>query len=236
MAHLNEDILFPPVRGEKRLTVEERKSGYASKNQGGTKENLSLKKERDYWEEQTISARNDLKNRKRTNQIVRNDVKRFEELEKKKETSKIDISSKKERKTKSHDRRQKSKKKKSSKQEIKKGKIAEIPASDDEYFDKYFAEQSRDIKFYNFPAYWKDNEIYEMLKKVGYIERLEVKWNYKYRTVRARIRLTKEVEEKFLKGGSNIAIAKNERYYYFRMFDAKMNATAISMNGKHIKN
>ncbi|PKK68378.1 hypothetical protein RhiirC2_782342 [Rhizophagus irregularis] len=81
--------------------------------------------------------------------------------------------------------------------------------TDDDYLEKHFAKQSCDMKFYDFPAYWKNNDIYEMLKKVGYIERLEVKWNYKYRTVRARIRLTKEMEEIFLKGGSNnIALTK----------------------------
>jgi hypothetical protein len=80
------------------------------------------------------------------------------------------------------------------------------------------------MKFYDFPAYGK----IMILKKVGYIERLEVKWNYKYRTVRAKIRLTKEMEEIFLKGGSNnIALTKNERTYFFRMFDAKLNASAI---------
>lgn len=35
------------------------------------------------------------------------------------------------------------------------------------------------------------------------------------------------MEEKFLKGGSNIVIARNDRYYFFRMFDAKMNTSAI---------
>ncbi|PKY52258.1 hypothetical protein RhiirA4_469775 [Rhizophagus irregularis] len=35
------------------------------------------------------------------------------------------------------------------------------------------------------------------------------------------------MEEKFLEGGSNIAIAKNDQYYFFRMFDAKLDATAI---------
>jgi hypothetical protein len=34
------------------------------------------------------------------------------------------------------------------------------------------------------------------------------------------------MEETFLKGGSNIVIQKNERYY-FLMFDAKLSATAI---------
>ncbi|EXX78291.1 hypothetical protein RirG_016300 [Rhizophagus irregularis DAOM 197198w] len=161
--------------------------------------------------------------------LLENDARKFSESEKK-ITSEIATSSKPKSKTKSHDQHQKSKKKKSSTQEINKGKITEIPVqttSDDDYLGKHFAEQSRDLKFYDFPAYWKDNDIYEMLEKVGYIERLEVKWNYKYRTVRARIRLTKEMEEIFLKGGSNIALTKNERTYFFRMFDAELNATEI---------
>ncbi|GBC31081.2 uncharacterized protein OCT59_016154 [Rhizophagus irregularis] len=113
---------------------------------------------------------------------------------------------------------------------IKKGKITKIPVqttSDDDYLKKHFSERSRDLKFYDFPAYWKDNEIYDSLKQVGYIERLECKWNYKYRTVRARIRLTTEMEEIFVKGGSNIAIKKKDQYYFFRMFDAKMSTTDI---------
>lgn len=60
----------------------------------------------------------------------------------------------------------------------------------------------------------------------GY-ERLEVKYNYKYRTVRARIRLTKKMEEIFINGGSNLAISKNERRYFFKMFDAKLDSKKI---------
>ncbi|GBC11736.2 hypothetical protein GLOIN_2v1791387 [Rhizophagus irregularis DAOM 181602=DAOM 197198] len=76
-------------------------------------------------------------------------------------------------------------------------------------------------------TYWKDNEIYDSLKQIGYIERLECKWNYKYRTVRARIRFTTEMEEIFIKGGPNIAIKKKEQTYFFRMFNAKMSTTEI---------
>jgi hypothetical protein len=93
--------------------------------------------------------------------------------------------------------------------------------------EKHFAEQSRDLKFYDFPAYWKDHEIYKTLKQVGYIEKLEDKWNYKYRTVRATIRLTKVMDELYLKGRANIAVQRNERSYYFRMFDAKLSAEKI---------
>ncbi|PKY60342.1 hypothetical protein RhiirA4_483931, partial [Rhizophagus irregularis] len=162
---------------------------------------------------------------------LENDVIKLKDLEQKKATSESSKSSKLKSKTKSHNRRRKNNKKKSSTQEINKGKITEIPVqttSDDDFLENHFAEQSRDLKFYDFPAYWKDNEIYEALKQVGYIERLEVKWNYKYRTVRARIRLTKAMEEIFTKGGSNIAIKRNnDQLLYCRFFDAKLSATEI---------
>ncbi|PKY56072.1 hypothetical protein RhiirA4_549063 [Rhizophagus irregularis] len=35
------------------------------------------------------------------------------------------------------------------------------------------------------------------------------------------------MEDKFLKGGSNIAITRNDRTFFFRMFDAKLDASAI---------
>lgn len=78
------------------------------------------------------------------------------------------------------------------------GAIDEIPVkitSDSNYLEKYFAEKSRDLKFYDFPAFWN-----ETLKKVDYVERLVVKRNYKYKTVRTNIRLTKAMEEIFIKG------------------------------------
>ncbi|PKY59496.1 hypothetical protein RhiirA4_482285 [Rhizophagus irregularis] len=158
---------------------------------------------------------------------LENDVLKLQELEQKMITGENSISSKPKSKTKSHDQRRKSKKKKSSTQEIRKGKIIEIPVkitSDDDYLNKHFADRSRDLRFYNFPAYWKDEE---QLKNVGYIERLEVKRNYKYKTVRVRIRLTKVMEETFVKGEANIAIKKNAQNYYFRMFDAKMSPEDI---------
>ncbi|PKC12349.1 hypothetical protein RhiirA5_410921 [Rhizophagus irregularis] len=181
-------------------------------------------------EEQIISLKNDLKIERERIKSLENEVIKLEKLEKNKTTSEITNSSKQKSKTKTNDRRRKSKKKKSSTQEIKKGKITEIPVkttSDDKYLDDHFAAQSRDLKFYDFPAYWKDEMIYEMMKKVGYIERLEVKWNYKYKTIRARIRLTKEMEEKFQQGGSNIVLTKNDRMYFFRMFDAKLDSSVI---------
>lgn len=50
------------------------------------------------------------------------------------------------------------------------------------------------------------------------MERLAVKRNYKYKTVRADIRLTKEMEKIFIEVKYNNN--ENERQYFFRMFDA----------------
>lgn len=86
-------------------------------------------------------------------------------------------------------------------------------------------ETSRDLVFYDFP--WKGEEIYEGLTQVGYVERLSVKRDYKNRTVRTKIRLTKDMEVDFMKGGSNITIMKEERLFFFRMFDAKLPSREI---------
>ncbi|POG79464.1 hypothetical protein GLOIN_2v1765429 [Rhizophagus irregularis DAOM 181602=DAOM 197198] len=67
----------------------------------------------------------------------------------------------------------------------------------------------------------------QTLKKFGYVERLVVKRNYKYKTVRTDIRLTKEMEEIFIKGGSNITVTKNERRYFLRIFDATIAANDL---------
>lgn len=42
-----------------------------------------------------------------------------------------------------------------------KGENRRNSCSNDDYLEKHFAEKSRDLKFYDFPAYWKDNDIYE---------------------------------------------------------------------------
>jgi hypothetical protein len=66
------------------------------------------------------------------------------------------------------------------------------------------------MRFYDFPWFWKDEKIYEVLKTVGYVERnLSIKRNYKYKMVTISIRLTKGYKE----GGHNIVCKKNGRFY-----------------------
>jgi hypothetical protein len=57
--------------------------------------------------------------------------------------------------------------------------------------DMAFFIMSHEMIFYNFPWFWKDEKIHNVLKMVGHIERMSIKWNFKYKTVACFIRLTK---------------------------------------------
>lgn len=92
--------------------------------------------------------------------------------------------------------------------------IVNVPTFYMVYLDQHFAEVSRGMI--------TDEDIYESLKNVEYVEKLSVKRQYKYKTVRAKIRLTKSYETIYKEGGSYIAITINERTYFFRMFDVKL--------------
>ncbi|PKY35618.1 hypothetical protein RhiirB3_503735 [Rhizophagus irregularis] len=149
---------------EKTQIIDEMKACVEQSREKVNEANFLLKEStdaRDKAKARIKSLENDLKIERVQIKSLENDV-RILEQEKKKVTSEVATSSKMKSKTKSHNRRRKSKNKQSSTQEIKKGKITEIPVqqtSDDNYLEKYFAAQSHDLKFYDFPAYWKD-ELY----------------------------------------------------------------------------
>ncbi|PKY60288.1 hypothetical protein RhiirA4_483840 [Rhizophagus irregularis] len=89
------------------------------------------------------------------------------------------------------------------------------------YMEDNFSDTSRDIAF-------MDEEIYEYIRDVGYVEQLKVKRCYKYNTIKANIRFTKDYEQIFLRGGSNIIVVRNSRQYFCRMFDSKLTPCEIS--------
>jgi hypothetical protein len=92
------------------------------------------------------------------------------------------------------------------------------------YIDQHFTMTSRNMIFYDFPWFWKNEKIYEVLKTVGYVKHMKIKRSFKYKTVTASIRLTKDYERIFKNGGHKICYTKDDHSYFFRMFDA-----AISM-------
>jgi hypothetical protein len=92
------------------------------------------------------------------------------------------------------------------------------------YIDQHFTMTSCNMIFYDFPWFWKNEKIYEVLKTVGYVEHMKIKRSFKYKTFTTSICLTKDYERIFKNGGHNIYYTKDDHSYFFRMFDA-----AISM-------
>ncbi|PKC71063.1 hypothetical protein RhiirA1_453977 [Rhizophagus irregularis] len=68
----------------------------------------------------------------------------------------------------------------------------------------------------------KNEEIYEYIRDVGYVEKITVKRCYKYKTVKTRLHFTKEYENTYARGGANITIFRNSHQYFFIMFDSDL--------------
>ncbi|EXX62234.1 hypothetical protein RirG_163650 [Rhizophagus irregularis DAOM 197198w] len=97
-----------------------------------------------------------------------------------------------------------------------------------EDLEKYYAEQSRDVTFYDIPAYWSDEEIFNLLNaNVGQIEYMRTKRCHKYKTVKTTLRLTKKYEEIYKKGGVNVVLTRKNRTHYVRMFDSRWSYAEI---------
>ncbi|PKY27406.1 hypothetical protein RhiirB3_443110 [Rhizophagus irregularis] len=111
---------------------------------------------------------------------------------------------------------------------ISKIKIGPIDDSRKDYLEEYYAEKSRDITFYDIPAYWSDEEIFNLINTtVGLIECMRTKRCHKYKTVKATLRLTKKYEEIYKKGGVNVILNRKNRTYYVRMFDSRWSYAEI---------
>ncbi|PKY18361.1 hypothetical protein RhiirB3_522708 [Rhizophagus irregularis] len=71
--------------------------------------------------------------------------------------------------------------------------------------------------------YWSDMEIYERLRNnVGLIKSMRIKRCYKYKTVRCHIHFSNSYEQIYKDGGVNVSITKNNRKFFFRMFDSRL--------------
>ncbi|PKY49307.1 hypothetical protein RhiirA4_465238 [Rhizophagus irregularis] len=98
-----------------------------------------------------------------------------------------------------------------------------IGDKDKDRLEQHFAEKSRDITFYDIPAYWSDAEIFENLNaNVGFVDYMESKRCYKYKTVRAMLRFSKEYEKIYKEGGVNVSLTRNNRRFFIRMFDSRL--------------
>ncbi|EXX72227.1 uncharacterized protein OCT59_012401 [Rhizophagus irregularis] len=102
--------------------------------------------------------------------------------------------------------------------------VIDIGDKDKDHLEKHFAEKSRDITFYDIPAYWSDDEILGLLNaNVGVVEFISFKRCHKYKTVRTTLRFSKAYEKIYKEGGVNVSLTRNnDRTYYIRMFDSHL--------------
>ncbi|PKK60153.1 hypothetical protein RhiirC2_871035 [Rhizophagus irregularis] len=96
-----------------------------------------------------------------------------------------------------------------------------IGDDDKDRLEKHFTDRSRDITFYDIPAYWSDDEIFAQLRdNVGFVEYMRTKRCHKYKTVRVTLRFSNEYEKIYKEGGVNVSLTRNGRQYFIRMFDS----------------
>ncbi|PKK67742.1 hypothetical protein RhiirC2_713891 [Rhizophagus irregularis] len=102
--------------------------------------------------------------------------------------------------------------------------VIDMGDKDKDYLEKHFAKKSRDITFYDIPAYWSDEEILGLLNaNVGVVQFINFKRCFKYKTVRMTLRFSKAYEKIYKEGGMNVSLTRNnDRTYFIRMFDSHL--------------
>ncbi|GBC30853.2 hypothetical protein GLOIN_2v1881393 [Rhizophagus irregularis DAOM 181602=DAOM 197198] len=116
------------------------------------------------------------------------------------------------------DQLKKSKKGRSTSNRRKREEILEIPVLPENVSNDQQAKEARDIFFYDIPKYWSEDDVRTNLMKLGMVYRLQIRGQYKYKTVKAKIALNENFEKTFLDGHFGICISKN----FIRWYDAKL--------------
>ncbi|EXX76806.1 hypothetical protein GLOIN_2v1881393 [Rhizophagus irregularis DAOM 181602=DAOM 197198] len=116
------------------------------------------------------------------------------------------------------DQLKKSKKGRSTSNRRKWEEIVEIPVLPENISNDQQAKEARDIFFYDIPKYWSEDDVRTNLMKIGTVYRLQIRGQYKYKTVKAKIALNENFEKTFLEGHFGICISKN----FIRWYDAKL--------------
>ncbi|GBC20449.2 hypothetical protein GLOIN_2v1881393 [Rhizophagus irregularis DAOM 181602=DAOM 197198] len=116
------------------------------------------------------------------------------------------------------DQLKKSKKGRSTSNRRKREEILEIPVLPENTSNYQQFKEARDIFFYDIPKYWSEDDVRTNLMKIGTVYRLQIRGQYKYKTVKAKITLNENFEKTFLDGHFGICISKN----FIRWYNAKL--------------
>ncbi|CAB4445788.1 unnamed protein product [Rhizophagus irregularis] len=112
------------------------------------------------------------------------------------------------------DQQKKPKKSRSTSKKRNREAIIEIPILPEIPSDDRTNEKPRDLFFYDIPKYWNQEEVLAQLTKIGRVLRLQIRGQYKYKTVKAKIVLNETFEKKFNAGHFGICINKNFTRWY----------------------
>ncbi|PKY49349.1 hypothetical protein RhiirA4_527513 [Rhizophagus irregularis] len=116
------------------------------------------------------------------------------------------------------DRQKKGKKSSRSTNRKKRELILEIPLLPEISQDEPGFTDARDIFFYDIPKYWSEEDVRTNLMKIGKVVRIQIRSQYKYKTVKAKILLNENFKKSFEEGHFGICISKN----FIRWYDASL--------------
>ncbi|PKC12968.1 hypothetical protein RhiirA5_461634 [Rhizophagus irregularis] len=117
------------------------------------------------------------------------------------------------------DQPKKSKKGRSTSNRRKREEILEIPVLPENTSNDQQEKEARDIFFYDIPKYWSEDDVRTNRRmKIGTVYRLQIRGQYKYKTVKAKIALNENFGKTFLDGHFGICISK----HFIRWYDAKL--------------
>ncbi|PKY43766.1 hypothetical protein RhiirA4_511170 [Rhizophagus irregularis] len=119
---------------------------------------------------------------------------------------------------KENDHQNNSKKGRSSSIKKKREEILEIPVLPEITNDDPKFKDAREIFFYDIPKYWSEEDVRTNLMKIGQVMRIQIRGQYKYKTVKAKISLNENFERTFKEGHFGICINKT----FIRWYDAKL--------------
>lgn len=86
--------------------------------------------------------------------------------------------------------------------------ILEIPVLVEDLRNKE-KEKSRDLFFYDVPKFWTEEDIRTNISKIGKVLRIQVRQQYKYKSVRIQIILNKNFESMFNNDAFGICISNH---------------------------
>ena len=75
-------------------------------------------------------------------------------------------------------------------------------------------EKARDIFFYDVPKYWKEDDVVRNLSKIGKVLRIQIKQQYKYKSVRVQIILEDRYEKAFRENFFGVTLDSTRLRWY----------------------